>query len=192
MEKAAFEAPEYQPDGSFAVRRFEFSGDEQGGWRIQREGKQWLKLPAGYRLLETRACGICATDLARRFLPFPLPQITGHEVLAQDQHGRRCCVEINASHATRMRGIEGCPFCSRGLGNHCPERLVLGIHDLPGGFGPYILAPVGALKRLPDEIPDSTAVLVEPLAAALHAVDTVSLQPDDRIAVLGPRRLGML
>lgn len=192
MEKIGFEAPEYQSDGSFLTRRFDFSGDQERGWRIHREGVQWLELPAGYRLLQTRACGICATDLARRFLPFRLPQVTGHEIVAQDENGQRWCVEINASHATRMRGIENCPFCSRGLGNHCPERLVLGIHDLPGGFGPYVLAPVGALKVLPDEIPDSTAVLVEPLAAALHAVDSISLRSDDRIAVLGPRRLGML
>ena len=38
----------------------------------------------------------------------------------------------------------------------------------------------------------SSAVLVEPLAAALHAVKVIDLRPRDTVAVLGPRRLGML
>ena len=28
---------------------------------------------------------VCSTDLARRFLPFPLPQVTGHELIARDE-----------------------------------------------------------------------------------------------------------
>jgi threonine dehydrogenase-like Zn-dependent dehydrogenase len=45
---------------------------------------------------------------------------------------------------------------------------------------------------VPDALPDETAALVEPFAAALHAVHTVAPRPGDRVAVLGPRRLGML
>ncbi|MEZ5362912.1 MAG: hypothetical protein R2748_11360 [Bryobacterales bacterium] len=41
--------------------------------------------------------------------PFPLPQITGHEVVALDEHGERYAVEINAPPI--VRGIEtDCPF----------------------------------------------------------------------------------
>jgi threonine dehydrogenase-like Zn-dependent dehydrogenase len=69
---------------------------------------------------------------------------------------------------------------------------VLGIHDLPGGFGPWILAPVNALVPVGGEVEDASAVLIEPLAAALHAVQTIDPQHGETIAVLGPRRLGML
>jgi threonine dehydrogenase-like Zn-dependent dehydrogenase len=69
---------------------------------------------------------------------------------------------------------------------------VLGIHDLPGGFGPWILAPINALVPVPSAVDDSCAVLIEPLAAALHAVRMIDPAPGDTIAVLGPRRLGML
>jgi threonine dehydrogenase-like Zn-dependent dehydrogenase len=41
-------------------------------------------------------------------------------------------------------------------------------------------------------VDDSCAVLIEPLAAALHAVRMIDPAPGDTIAVLGPRRLGML
>ena len=55
-----------------------------------------------------------------------------------------------------------------------------------------MLAPVNAVLPLPDEIPSSAGVLVEPLAAALNAVEMVQPKAGETIAVLGPRRLGML
>jgi threonine dehydrogenase-like Zn-dependent dehydrogenase len=186
---AEFTAPEYLAGGRFgsALYRYEQTSD---GWRVFRNEHAHLDLGAGYRMMRVLACGVCATDLAREHLPFPLPQITGHEVLAVDERGQRYAIEINASHAAR--GVAPCAFCVAGLPTHCPERLVLGIHDLPGGFGPWILAPVHALVPIPAAVDDASAVLVEPLAAALHAVRVIDIRPGDTVAVLGPRRLGML
>jgi threonine dehydrogenase-like Zn-dependent dehydrogenase len=117
--------------------------------------------------------------------------VIGHELVARDGDGRRCVVEMNDSPAAREAAGD-CPDCAAGLARHCPKRLVLGIHDLPGGFGPQVLAPSGAVLPVPDELPDDTAVLVEPFAAALRAVERTPPRAGDRIAVLGPRRLGLL
>lgn len=191
MTTIEFEALDYRADRTFARARYRYDGDERSGWRIARDGAPVLQLGAGYRLLRVRQCGVCSTDLARHHLPFPLPQVIGHEVLAHDADGRRYVVEINASH--HARGITSdCKFCRAGLPTHCPERITLGIHDLPGGFGPWILAPVAACLEVPTNVPDTAAVLVEPFAAALHAVATIAPRAGERIAVLGPRRLGML
>ncbi|HEX5052337.1 MAG TPA: alcohol dehydrogenase catalytic domain-containing protein [Planctomycetota bacterium] len=191
MPTIEFEALDYRADQSFTEARYRFEGDADRGWRVFRDGGLALELGPGYRLLRTRQCGVCSTDLARHHLPFPLPQVIGHEVIAADEHGRRFVVEINASHLAR--GVaSGCVFCASGLPTHCPDRLTLGIHDLPGGFGPWILAPVAACLEVPANVPDSAAVLIEPFAAALHAVHTIAPRDGDRIAVLGPRRLGML
>ena len=185
-----FEALEYRDDGSVAPARFRYTpaGD---GWEIARNDQEWLSLGAGYQLLKTAECGVCSTDLDRRHLPFPLPQVIGHELIALDEGGARHVVEINASCEARQLSAP-CVFCRRGLQTHCPERLVLGIHDLPGGFGGWVLAPRGAVIPVPDQLPSRTAVLVEPFAAALRAVDTVAPRDGEVIAVLGPRRLGML
>ncbi|MEZ6195039.1 MAG: alcohol dehydrogenase catalytic domain-containing protein [Planctomycetota bacterium] len=184
------EAWEHRRDGGFDRVRLAFEGTEGGGWTIRRNEALDLELGPGYRLLDVRACGVCATDLARRHLPFPLPQVIGHEALLAEGD-RRWVVEINASHASRG-DPDGCVFCRSGLETHCPDRLVLGIDRLPGGFGDVLLAPRGALRAVPDDLPDDTAVLVEPFAAALHAVATSPPRDGDRVGVLGPRRLGML
>jgi threonine dehydrogenase-like Zn-dependent dehydrogenase len=191
MPTIEFDAQDYRADQSFARAHYRLEGDTAHGWRVYRDGAVALELGPGYRPLRVRQCGVCSTDLARHHLPFPLPQVIGHEVLALDDQGRRYVVEINASH--KARGVQSdCAFCRSGLHTHCPERVVLGIHDLPGGFGPWILAPVGACIEVPANVPDSAAVLVEPFAAALHAVHTIAPRDGDCIAVLGPRRLGML
>lgn len=191
MTSIDFEAYDYRADQTFAAAAYRLQGDPAGGWTVTRDGVEVLTLGPGFRALRTSACGVCSTDLARHLLPFPLPQVIGHEVVAVDERGRRFVVEINASH--RARGVaSGCPFCAAGLETHCPERVTLGIDALPGGFGPWILAPVDACVPIPDGVDDEDAVLVEPLAAALHAVTTARPRPGDRVAVLGPRRLGML
>jgi threonine dehydrogenase-like Zn-dependent dehydrogenase len=194
-----FDAPEYHADGSIHTASYTFTGSARDGWQIARRDAAdvtqlpHLQLGEGYRPLRVSHCGVCATDLARRHLPFPLPQALGHEVVALDDAGAPVVVEINASHVSR--GLEPgrwCPFCTADLPTHCPDRLVLGIHDLPGGFSPWLLAPVDGVIGVPPSISPMTATLIEPFAAALHAVRTVDPRNGDTIAVLGPRRLGGL
>src|SRR5262245_36493283 len=135
-----FVAPEHRADGTLGTARYEIEGTTRDGWQVRRDDRPQLTLGPGYRLLRSRFCGICATDLARHRLPFPLPQVTGHEVVAQTDDGRLVGVEINASHAAReLPRAEWCATCRRGLPTHCEDRLVLGIHALPGGFSPWIL-----------------------------------------------------
>lgn len=182
---------EYTASGALEAVQLGYDGDEDRGWTITRNGSGWMELGAGYRLMQSVSCGVCSTDLARRYLPFPLPQVTGHEVIALDDNGERFAVDINASHHARQIETD-CPFCRSGLANHCPDRLVLGIHDLPGGFAPWFLAPVGALRRILSSVSTDNAVLIEPLAAALNAVQSIEIREGERVAVLGPRKLGML
>ncbi|HEV7731985.1 MAG TPA: alcohol dehydrogenase catalytic domain-containing protein [Candidatus Binatia bacterium] len=188
-----FTAQEYQADGSIRPADYAFTGTTADGWEIAREGRPHLRLGPGYRLLEVSHCGICSTDLARRHLPFPLPQVTGHEVVARDEHGQAVVVEINASHAARgLDHAAWCAHCRVGMPTHCPERLVLGIHDLLGGFSPWMLAPVDGVVAVPAAMSPATATLVEPFAAALAAVRALDLTDGERVLVLGPGRLGSL
>ncbi|NOY74061.1 MAG: alcohol dehydrogenase catalytic domain-containing protein [Gammaproteobacteria bacterium] len=181
---------EYQKNQTFKKVRYTYIGNEHTGWVIFREGQRHLNLGPGYRLLPSLYCGLCATDLARHHLPFPLPQITGHEVVADD-NGQAVCVEINASHQARGQNSD-CFYCNNNLSTHCPERLTLGIDRLPGGFAPYILAPINGIHSLPPKLDAKTGTLIEPFAAALHAVTMTPPQKRDQVAVLGPKKLGML
>ena len=189
--KQIFHAMEYTSQDTFIPSEYIFEGDELMGWDITRNGENYLKLSKGYRLLKTKACGVCSTDIDRRFLPFPLPQIIGHELIAEDPNTKKLyAVEINDT--LQARGSEQLDsFCNTGLSTHSPSRMVLGIDRLPGGFGPYILAPKNAMVEILG-IDANTAVLTEPFSAALQAVISSPPQENSTVAVLGPRRLGSL
>ncbi len=187
----SFSAPESQPDARFREIDYRCKGSEDSGWEIFRNSVPFMTLPCGYRLLETRYCGICSTDLERHNLSFPLPQVTGHEVVAID-NGRAVVVDINASHLSRGLPADHCPYCTSGLASHCPERLTLGIDRLPGGFAPFILAPVKGIYVIPEWIAGPAATLIEPFAAACRALEMTEPGSGDSVAVVGPRRLGAL
>jgi len=188
-----FSALEYTKDATFQQASYRYEGDAETGWRVLREGKEHLVLPKGYRLLKSIRCGVCSTDLARHNLPYPLPQITGHEVIAEDESGKAVAAEINASHhATGCPLAEACPFCRQGLPTHCPDRLTLGIDRLPGGFAPWILVPEHNVVEVPTTVGSDVSVLLEPFAAAFHATEQIDLDGLARVAVLGAGRLGLL
>jgi threonine dehydrogenase-like Zn-dependent dehydrogenase len=198
-----YEGQEYWPDTIHRPVQYTLIGNEERGWQILRNGQQYATLGPGYTLVKTRYCGICTTDLKRHFLPFPLPQIIGHEIVGwRIQDNVRVAVEINASHFARrvfQTDNETCRYCTLeseerepGINHQCPQRLTIGIDTLPGGLAPYLLAPVGALVPIPESVSFRTAALWEPLAAALHSVQVTPPQLNDTVAVIGPRKLGLL
>lgn len=186
-----FKAQEYTADDVFVPAEYRYKGDPSNGWEIFRNGEKHLQLGPGYELMQTLCCGICSTDIDRRFYAFDLPQITGHEAIVKRPDGKELfAVEINDTPVARGEQTLD-RFCREGIPTHSPGRMVLGIDRLPGGFGPYLLAPVNAIVAL-DGLNEYTAVLIEPFAAALQAIMASPPRKGDAVVVLGPRRLGTL
>jgi len=133
--------------------------------------------------------GVCETDLQLVNGYMNFRGILGHEFVGMAETGkfagRRVAGEINCS-------CGDCEFCRNGLGNHCPQRTVLGILNRDGAFADYVSLPERNLHPLPDEIDTDAAVFVEPLAAAFQIPAQVPLHPQQRVVVLGDGRLGNL
>lgn len=139
----------------------------------------------GVVVLRVRAVGICDTDIqiAKGYMGFR--GILGHEFVGSDDAGRRFTAEINnACHA--------CPTCRAGLGNHCPNRTVLGILGHDGAMADRVAVPESNLHPIPDAIDDPEAVFVEPLAAAFRVAEQVPMNPGVGVAVVGDGKLGLL
>jgi threonine dehydrogenase-like Zn-dependent dehydrogenase len=140
-------------------------------------------------VIEVSLAGICATDLeiARGYMGYR--GVLGHEILGRaidgPLAGARVVAEINC--ACRI-----CPVCKRGEPQHCPNRTVLGILGKDGGLADRVAVPIANLHRIPDAIPDESAIFVEPLAAALHAFDEAPPKPGDRVLLIGDGKLGLL
>lgn len=147
----------------------------------------------GEALLAMRLAGICATDLEILHGYAGFVGIPGHEGVATvaacdvrpDLVGRRVVSEINVSCGQ-------CTMCRTGLPSHCEQRAVIGIRQRPGLFAGRVAVPADLLHVVPDEISDTQAVFVEPLAAACQVTQLVPIGPGDRVVVLGGGRLGLL
>ncbi len=139
----------------------------------------------GEVVLSVRLVGICDTDqqLARGYMAFQ--GILGHEFVAETPDGLRVTAEINnACHA--------CPTCLAGHPSHCPHRTVLGILGRDGAMAEFVRVPCRNLHEIPDVLDDREAVFIEPLAAAFRILEQVPITPEQRVAVVGDGKLGLL
>lgn len=143
-------------------------------------------------LVRVLLSGICNTDLeiARGYAGFN--GAIGHEFVGvveesanTDLIGRRVVGEINA-------GCGQCELCRAGDSRHCPLRTVLGIHGRDGAHAEFLQLPDVNLLTVPENVPDEHAAFVEPLAAACGILERVAITKDDRAAVIGDGKLGLL
>ncbi|MFQ5956890.1 MAG: alcohol dehydrogenase catalytic domain-containing protein [Candidatus Brocadiales bacterium] len=154
-------------------------------------------------LIKVLKAGICSTDIEITQGYMSFHGVLGHEftgvvedAAAGEWIGKRVVGEVNCP-------CRRCEHCKRGLGNHCPNRTVLGIAGRDGAFADYLTLPIKNLHELPQEIDDTKGVFVEPLAAAFRIPEQVqqlprkkgwqvALGPEAEVAVLGDGRLGLL
>lgn len=149
-------------------------------------------LDHGAALVQVCVAGICNTDLEVLRGYRPLMGVLGHEfvgrvISAGYLEGRRVVGEINI----RPPGC-ACPACVRGDLTHCQNRRVLGMTDRNGAFSERLALPRENLHVVPDSVADDEAVFAEPLAAACEILEQVEITPRDRVAVVGPGKLGLL
>jgi len=146
-------------------------------------------------LIRLKLAGICATDLELIKGYSDFSGVIGHEFVGvveevdhqEDTHwlGKRVVGSINI-------GCKHCEVCRAEGPEHCLQRKVLGIRGKNGVFADYFTLPVTNLYAVPDQIPDDMAVFTEPLAAALRVLKQLAPLSNQRVAVLGPGRLGLL
>ena len=159
-----------------------------------------------------RLAGICGSDQAlmsggaSAYLASLTsgPFVPGHEVVGQITSGPRRGerVVIEPALGCRARGIDPpCPECSEELYALCrnvtegsvPAGLQIGYcRGTGGGWSEGLVAHGSQVHSVPAELEDEDAVLVEPLACALHAAGLAEPRPEDVIAVVGAGAIGLL
>jgi L-iditol 2-dehydrogenase len=153
----------------------------------------------GEVLVQVGAATTCGTDLKayRRGHPVllkSLPSLFGHEVagtiaevgpeVTDWRPGTRVVV-ANSAPCNR------CFFCRRGQQSLCEDLLLLN-----GAYADYLLVPARIVQQnlweLPPHVPFTSAALTEPLACALHGVESSHIHPDANLVIIGAGPLGLL
>ena len=133
--------------------------------------------------------GICETDLQLVTGYMNFSGVLGHEFVGFAESGKfagkRVVGEINCI-------CNDCAYCKSGLGNHCPNRTVIGILNHDGAFADSLAVPERNLYPVPNRMSNDQATLVEPVAAALQVIEQVTVGQGSKVIVLGDGRLGNL
>lgn len=158
--------------------------------------------------------GICGSDLATisgrssfYFSPLvSMPFVPGHEVVGElmDDVGDLTAgtrVVLEPVLKCEARGLEPCPNCAAGLTGRC-DRVTTGhvaaglqtgyCKDTGGGWSRMLLAHRSQLHAVPEEVSDRRAVLVEPLACAVHGALRAEVPPNAEVLVIGAGTIGVL
>ncbi|MGH3935457.1 MAG: zinc-dependent alcohol dehydrogenase [Pseudonocardiaceae bacterium] len=170
-------------------------------------GEPWSRI-------EPVLSGICGSDLGLltgRSSPYlgpltSLPFVPGHEVVGHTldelpglPRGSRVVVDPVLRCAAR--GVLACPACIVGHTSRCDHITTGGLSaglqtgfcaDTGGGWSRRMLAHSSQLYLVPDALPDEIAVLLEPLACAVHAARQVPINPGASVLVIGAGTVGLL
>lgn len=139
--------------------------------------------------IRVQACGVCHTDVnvhqGEFFARFPL--IPGHEIAGvvatvgtqvTDLHpGQRVVVD-------NTWACGQCPACQRGQPLFCQQLASLGI-NAPGGAAELVKAHEAKVFTLPEGLDWTDAVMVEPLACAVHGADRIGVRAGDAVLIYG-------
>lgn len=168
----------------------------------------------GWARLKTRLSGVCGSDLgalsgrtSRYFSGLvSMPFVPGHEVVAdllddcEDlKAGTR--VVIDPVLTCAARGVEPCDSCAAGLTNRC-SRITVGhlspglqtgfCSDTGGGWGETLVAHRSQLHVVPEGLSDEQAILIEPIACAVHTALRARVEDNARVLVSGAGSVGLL
>jgi threonine dehydrogenase-like Zn-dependent dehydrogenase len=168
-------------------------------------GPDWLPV-------RPRLSGICGSDQALLDGNASLylssltstPFVPGHEVVGEvtagERRGER--VVIEPALGCRARGLDSpCPECAEGSHALCREVIAGSVsaglqtgfcRETGGGWSEGLVAHSSQLHAVPEDLDDEDAVLVEPLACALHAVRRVELEATAIVAVIGAGAIGLM
>jgi threonine dehydrogenase-like Zn-dependent dehydrogenase len=165
----------------------------------------------GWLPVTPRLSGICGSDQALLAGQASLhlaaltstPFVPGHEVVGEIAAGPRKGerVVLQPALGCAARGVEPCPECASGLPALCRHTIDGAVsaglqtgfcRDSGGGWSEGLVAHESQLHSVPDDLADEDAVLVEPLACALHAASVADVQPGDNVAVIGAGTIGLL
>ncbi len=179
--------------------------------QVQNLPRQPLPASNWVRVRNTLA-GICGSDLPLIFVdgdfnvaPAALPRhnhtYPGHEVVGeviqveedvQSLHvGDRVVLQYGPNCLTA--GIQPlCRSCASGNYGLCESGALPGPRPIGGGWSEEMLLHEDQLFRVPSDISDAQAVLLEPSAVAVHAVLRHLPQAGDRVLIIGAGTIGQL
>ena len=157
--------------------------------------------------------GICGVDLSLFFvqadpaisiaaLPGELKTFMGHELVGRVMEAGGNVTSLKAGDRVTLQKYlpccsikeidPPCRFCAQGHYTLCENIAEKPVHENLGvGFGDVFIAHQTQLIKVPDDIPDEEAVMIEPASVSLHAVLRRPPADHEKVLVIGAGTIGL-
>jgi L-iditol 2-dehydrogenase len=152
-------------------------------------------------LVKVDVCGLCGTDVhmwAGTNFEGTFPFIPGHEWVGRVVEVGDKVKSLKTGDRVTGEPFIGCRVCDvcqeGGVANFCPNSLYYGFAPhTPGSLAEYNCSPEERLVKVPENVSDDTAALVEPISVAYHAVWNRGggVAPHDRVGIFGAGPIGL-
>ena len=133
-------------------------------------------------LVKVANCGVCGTDIhASKEGPFmvPLNTVFGHEFSGEIVE---LGSEVDENSFRVGERVTSLPFF---------KGQNIGLSSVTGAYAEYLKVIPDQVVKIPDEIDDLNAALVEPLAVGLHAVKMAGNIAQQNILIIGAGPIGL-
>ncbi len=163
------------------------------------------EIGAGELLIRVHTCGVCGTDLKKIGTgSHSAPRIFGHETAGiviragEGVSGYRVGDRVLVFHHIPCGD---CYYCRRKVFAQCPTYkqvgCTAGFEPSGGGFSEYVrvmewIVRLGGVVPIPDDVSWEQAALVEPVNTCMKGVETLNLQQDETVLVVGQGPIGII
>ncbi len=150
----------------------------------------------GEVIIKIEKCGICGSDIHYWENGDVKGLVLGHEYVGTvvDTGSRK---DLNIGDRVTALPISPCGKCSScesGNPQFCTETWLhaTGLSlDYPGGLSEVIKVRSDMVIKIPDEVKDEEAAMVEPLAVSLHAIHLADIKVGQKVLVVGGGIIGL-
>lgn len=150
-------------------------------------------------LIKVRKTAICGTDLhiynwdAWAQKTIPVPMAVGHEYCGEVVEIGGEVTGIKPGDRVSGEGHITCGYCRNcraGRRHLCRNTVGVGVNR-PGAFAEYVVIPAVNAFKLPDNISDDTAAILDPLGNATHTALSFDLVGED-VLITGAGPIGIM
>ena len=141
--------------------------------------------------------GICGSDLHYFNMGEPSGLVMGHEFCGEViDPGNRSDLKVgDRITALPISPCLKCPACLSGNPQYCKDTWTHAVGlslDNPGGLAEKIKVRSDMVLKVPDNVSDEEAAMVEPTAVALHGIHLADVKVGSKVLVIGGGIIGLM
>lgn len=151
----------------------------------------------GSVVFKVESCGICGSDIHYWDMGEPAGLVMGHEFCGTVvDPGSRDDLKVG----DRITGLPispcgVCHSCKSGNPQYCKltwsKAVGLSLSN-PGGYAEFSSCRADMVKKLPDNVSNDEAAMVEPSSVSLHAVNLGKVKSGDKVLIIGGGIIGLM